>query len=229
MSFLIYSVYQHAQVTDPMAMEHRSALRWHEKFWTAVWESCSPASHDLFTLTPEYGPPPYLQDASSDLATIIKQQAKRQRNRFDAIKRQQDPGFPLIDISPFTTLKPTHELAIAKQQVAEQIDQACRDTGFFYVKNHGVPKSAIVAAMDSAEEFFKQPMSIKEEVALATSDFPYSGRGYQRLAENVTQGQQDYHEGFDLLREIPSDHHCIRKGNPELVKIKVGQRSQHRK
>ena len=33
-----------------------------------------------------------------------------------------------------------------------------------------------------------------------------SGRGYQRVAENVTKGQRDWHEGFDFFRQLPTSH-----------------------
>lgn len=32
------------------------------------------------------------------------------------------------------------------------------------------------------------------------------GRGYQSLGENVTNTKRDRHEGFDLYRELSSDH-----------------------
>ncbi len=33
-----------------------------------------------------------------------------------------------------------------------------------------------------------------------------SGRGYQRVAENVTQGRADQHEALDFIRELPPAH-----------------------
>ena len=36
--------------------------------------------------------------------------------------------------------------------------------------------------------------------------------GYQRLGQNVTQGQNDAHEGLDLMRELPRDHRLVRAG-----------------
>ena len=42
----------------------------------------------------------------------------------------------LIDVSPLTNSESTYE---ERQICAEQIDKACRSSGFFRIKGHGVP------------------------------------------------------------------------------------------
>ena len=48
------------QVPDPSAMEYGVELAWHEGQWQAIWAVREAAGDEVFTFTPEYGPPPYL-------------------------------------------------------------------------------------------------------------------------------------------------------------------------
>ncbi|KAA3646627.1 MAG: hypothetical protein DWQ07_10490 [Chloroflexi bacterium] len=48
------------QVPDPAAPEYADELAWHEGQWKAIWEMREAAGDEMFTFTPEYGPPPYL-------------------------------------------------------------------------------------------------------------------------------------------------------------------------
>ncbi len=43
----------------------------------------------------------------------------------------------------------------AKKNVASELDKACRDVGFFYLKNHGVPLELMKAMVDGGREFFE--------------------------------------------------------------------------
>eukprot|EP00742_Colponemidia_sp_Colp-10_P004550 GILJ01004856.1.p1 GENE.GILJ01004856.1~~GILJ01004856.1.p1 ORF type:complete len:288 (+),score=17.55 GILJ01004856.1:23-886(+) len=81
---------QHAQVTDPSAPEHVEDVAAHERIWEMFWSAQSRRGATCSTLTPEYGPPPYMQTSAflqtpvSDLATICNAQVVRQRERFDS-------------------------------------------------------------------------------------------------------------------------------------------------
>jgi len=79
------------------------------------------------------------------------------------------------------------------------LETACRDVGFFYLVGHGVPSEDIRALHASAQGFFNMPLAHKEAIALSHS--PASGRGYQRLGENVTRGRRDWHEAIDFWAE----------------------------
>ena len=48
------------QAPDPAAPEYAGELAWHEKQWKAIWDLREAAGDEIFTFTPEYGPPPYL-------------------------------------------------------------------------------------------------------------------------------------------------------------------------
>jgi isopenicillin N synthase-like dioxygenase len=59
---------------------------------------------------------------------------------------------PIIDFSPFLDPGSTIE---AKRTPALQIDQACREVGFFYLSNHGVNLTLMEAMVRNARIFFK--------------------------------------------------------------------------
>ena len=58
---------------------------------------------------------------------------------------------PLIDISPiYGSLK-------ARKELAREIRHAAENTGFFYIKNHGIPEATIKGALEASKAFFAQP------------------------------------------------------------------------
>lgn len=59
------------------------------------------------------------------------------------------PGVPIIDLTE--TFSDDFE---ARKRVADKVRLACKDTGFFYVRNHGVPQAAIDGALDVSKRFF---------------------------------------------------------------------------
>ncbi len=48
----------------------------------------------------------------------------------------------------------------------DELYRACADVGFFYVRNHGVPKELVESVMRAAEPFFAAPTNEKMEVVL---------------------------------------------------------------
>jgi hypothetical protein len=60
----------------------------HERWWDAIWDAQASRGDGVSTLTPEFGPPPYLQTIPSsgepvaDLAAICDWMAQRQKARF---------------------------------------------------------------------------------------------------------------------------------------------------
>jgi len=79
---------QGPQVPDPRAPEWTRHVEAHERWWDIVWAAQRQAGFDETTLTPEFGPPPYLQALPytgapvADLADICDWQAGRQAARF---------------------------------------------------------------------------------------------------------------------------------------------------
>ncbi|MCD7455004.1 hypothetical protein HAX54_026732 [Datura stramonium] len=85
-------------------------------------------------------------------------------------------------------------------QVVRQLDQACREAGFFYVKGHGVPVSLMKEIKSITREYFHQPYEEKIKIKLSAST---GYRGYQRIGENITKGIPDIHEAIDVSSPLP--------------------------
>ncbi|XP_031253611.1 probable 2-oxoglutarate-dependent dioxygenase At3g50210 isoform X2 [Pistacia vera] len=85
------------------------------------------------------------------------------------------------------------------RKVVTQLDQACREAGFFYVKGHGIPESLIKEVKNISHQFFDHPYEEKLKIKMT----PQAGyRGYQRIGENITKGIPDMHEAIDCYKEI---------------------------
>ncbi|KAF3025071.1 hypothetical protein E8E14_014507 [Neopestalotiopsis sp. 37M] len=86
--------------------------------------------------------------------------------------RDADPTeLPVIDVSDIYS----PSLA-ARRQVAEQLRNACTNTGFFYIANHGIPVNILNAAHAASLQFFRQPRAVKDR---ASSDQSQIFNGYQ--------------------------------------------------
>ncbi len=81
---------------------------------------------------------------------------------------------PLIDIGPF--LRGEEE---GKRRVAEEINRACEEIGFFLVTGHGIDQAQIDRTYQKAEAFFDQPVAAKLAIRQPAPDI---SRGYTPLA-----------------------------------------------
>jgi len=110
-------------------------------------------------------------------------------------------SLPVIDISAFTSEKAD---PVLRKETAQKIHEAARDVGFFYVTGHNVPQEVLDNVMKEAFTFFSSPKEMKDEISMSKTS-PCTFRGYQRLGENVTQYQRDWHEGVDYFYSVPED------------------------
>ena len=60
-----------------------------------------------------------------------------------------EPTLPVIDFGAFSG--GTDEF---RRKTADQVDHACRESGFFYLANHGIATDIIDDAFDAAAQFF---------------------------------------------------------------------------
>ncbi|KAL8160716.1 hypothetical protein V2J09_002253 [Rumex salicifolius] len=79
--------------------------------------------------------------------------------------------------------------------VVRQLDQACREAGFFYVKGHGISDSLIKDVREITHQFFHLPHEEKLKIKLSSAT---GYRGYQEVGDNITKGVPDQHEAIDL-------------------------------
>ena len=63
--------------------------------------------------------------------------------------------------------------------MAEQVDAACRDVGFFTVVGHGVDDGVVHRAWSAGQRFFSQESAMKSVVAMPAPGYPY---GYSPMA-----------------------------------------------
>jgi isopenicillin N synthase-like dioxygenase len=114
---------------------------------------------------------------------------------------------PIIDLEPFISGD-----AGSRSGVAQAIGNACETTGFFYVRNHGVPKTTIDAALDASRRFF----ALSEQTKRASSRQPGHYRGYistMPFSEDQASGQVFLYEAFIVGEEVaPDDPECIASG-----------------
>jgi isopenicillin N synthase-like dioxygenase len=119
-----------------------------------------------------------------------------------------DRALPVIDIAPLIT----DVGGDADDDVARQLDAACRDHGFFYVVGHGV-KAELQARLDqAAREFFALSDDEKAEIAMVRAGRAW--RGWFPVGGELTSGRPDRKEGLYFGAELPPDHPRVRAGVP---------------
>ncbi|WP_025378839.1 isopenicillin N synthase family dioxygenase [Yersinia hibernica] len=99
---------------------------------------------------------------------------------------------PLLDLS---LLKGTEE---ERQEFLVALRHAARDIGFFYLTGHGIDPALLQQIQTLSREFFALPDDEKLAVAMVRS--PHF-RGYNRAASELTRGQPDWREQFDIGAE----------------------------
>jgi len=94
-----------------------------------------------------------------------------------------------------------------RQAFLDALRQAARDVGFFYLTGHGIDSDLLHRVQQQARAFFALPEADKAAVGMIHS--PHF-RGYNRAASEITRGQPDLREQFDLGAErqaLPLDPH----------------------
>ncbi|MBT2296486.1 2-oxoglutarate and iron-dependent oxygenase domain-containing protein [Pseudomonas fluorescens] len=109
-------------------------------------------------------------------------------------------SLPIIDISPLYGDAPS-----AWQSVANQIDQACRQWGFFYIKGHPISPARITEVLGLAQRFFRLPVAEKLKIDITQTRHH---RGYGAVATEQLDPAKpsDLKETFDMGLHLPADH-----------------------
>lgn len=116
---------------------------------------------------------------------------------------------PVIDISALVAENPTEE---ALKQVAQAINEACRNWGFFYIINHGVCGNIQKQVETLTEQFFALPEEKKTKMSITKSGKAW--RGYFPLNSELTSGKPDLKEGIYMGRELPETDARVQAGLP---------------
>jgi isopenicillin N synthase-like dioxygenase len=117
---------------------------------------------------------------------------------------------PVIDVGPLRRGEPG--------DVPQWIDAACRETGFFYVTGHGVPRTLLDDLDRAARAFFARPEETKLRIAMARGGKAW--RGFFPVGDELTDGRPDRKEGLYFGTELPAGHplplHGPNQFTPEL-------------
>ncbi len=103
-------------------------------------------------------------------------------------------------------------ISLQANDVPQAIGAACRDLGFFYVKDHGVSPALEKRLEEQSRRFFALPQSDKEKIAMSFGGKAW--RGYFPLGAELTSGKPDLKEGLYFGAELASDHPSVRAGLP---------------
>jgi isopenicillin N synthase-like dioxygenase len=114
-------------------------------------------------------------------------------------------SLPVIDMSSAISGMPSAELA-------DQIDRACREVGFFYVVGHGVPSDLIERLDRAARQFFA--LDDREKAAIEMTKGGRAWRGWFPLDGELTSGRPDRKEGLYLGQELSPDDARVEAGLP---------------
>ncbi len=85
-----------------------------------------------------------------------------------------------------------------RQQFLDELRSAARHIGFFYLTGHGIDPALLAQVQQQARAFFALPEADKLAVGMIHS--PHF-RGYNRAASEITRGQPDLREQFDVGAE----------------------------
>ncbi len=102
---------------------------------------------------------------------------------------------PLLDLSQLDGD------ARRRRAFLDDLRAAARDVGFFYLRGHGVDGALNARLQHAARQFFALPEADKLAVQMVHS--PHF-RGYKRAAAELTRGQPDWREQFDIGAERPA-------------------------
>ncbi|KAG1140479.1 hypothetical protein G6F37_006673 [Rhizopus arrhizus] len=97
-------------------------------------------------------------------------------------------SIPIVDFSNFKT---------NPEKVAQDVADACKSIGFFYMINHDIPQNDIEKAFALSKEYFDLPIEEKRKDLIHEDNHGYSEIYSERLDPKV-QRQGDHKEGFNF-------------------------------
>jgi isopenicillin N synthase-like dioxygenase len=116
------------------------------------------------------------------------------------------PGVPVVDVSAL------RGGGAARDEMARQLDAACRDVGFFYIVGHAVDEVMQRRLEALSQEFFGLPDDEKAGIAMAGGG--HAWRGWFPVGGELTSGKPDRKEGIYFGAELGPDHPRVAAGVP---------------
>jgi isopenicillin N synthase-like dioxygenase len=113
--------------------------------------------------------------------------------------------------SPVALQLPVIDLS-APDGVAERVDRAACDFGFFYVTGHGIDPETIQTLLRLSRAFFQLPGDTKQAIHMSRGGRAW--RGYFPVGGELTSGRPDLKEGLYFGEELAADDSRVRAGLP---------------
>ena len=121
-------------------------------------------------------------------------------------RAQEFSHIPIVDIRELVAG------SAGKASVADQLGQACRESGFFYIVGHGVDVDLQKRLQEASRRFFALDLETKMRVRMALGGRAW--RGYFRVGDELTSGKPDQKEGLYFGAEMPADHPLVKAATP---------------
>lgn len=121
-------------------------------------------------------------------------------------------AIPVIDVGPL--FGDDGERAAA---CSAAIDAASRDVGFFYVKNHGVPRDLIRATFMASKYFFSLPEQTKRAIVINSAHRGYVPFAQTTLSPTTSLSKSkraDLKESFNFAYPFAADDPQVLAGKP---------------
>ena len=115
-------------------------------------------------------------------------------------------ALPIIDVSALITA------GRDRTRVAEEIREACRRAGFFYIVGHGVDEGLLERLESLSRQFFAEPLEKKLAIRMERGGSAW--RGYFPVRGELTKGRPDLKEGLYFGAELSDDHPRVAAGTP---------------
>ena len=117
-------------------------------------------------------------------------------------------ALPIISLAGLRSDDPAQRRA-----TAAELGRACREVGFFYATDHGIPQAVCEDAFTLAKELFALPIADKEVLSIKRS--PHN-RGYVAMADEKLNPESgaDMKEAFNIGTDFPEDHPDVVAGKP---------------
>lgn len=104
-------------------------------------------------------------------------------------KQGQELHVPIIDLSP------SYISSAGRQQVADEIRQACLSSGFFYITSHSIPVPACDGVLQQAAHLLKHsPLADKQRIHI---DHSPHGYGWEPSESTSIAGDVETKEAFN--------------------------------
>jgi isopenicillin N synthase-like dioxygenase len=113
---------------------------------------------------------------------------------------------PVIDIAPLRAAGPE------RAAVARQLNQACRECGFFYIVGHGVDEQLVARLERLSRQFFAWDKTAKMKIGMSHGGRAW--RGYFAVGDELTSGKPDQKEGLYFGAELDDDHPMVQAKIP---------------